>query len=164
MPRIFPTHISRALQLVGAMTLAEKEQLIDEIYAAQPNLLASVVVQSKLGTSNEELDLLLNLLFVCYESVRAADIRLPAISEEIQEECLARVVGRAKFIENLSDEMRSKTIQDQLGEHGEPNLLALVVCELRAHSVPAARTEAAKYFLMSALNLVESIAHVAKDA
>jgi hypothetical protein len=97
MPHILMEHITQAIRVVDLMNLAEKEKLADELFRTQPNVFASVLIQNKLGTSYEDLDLLLNILFTCYEAVRAAGLNIPTSSEETQDICLARVVGRARF-------------------------------------------------------------------
>lgn len=163
MPHILMDHIAQAVRTVDAMNLAEKEKLADEIFRTQPNVFVSVLVQSKLGTSYEDIDLLLNILFKCYEAVRVAGLNIPTISEEAQDVCLARIVGRARFFEGLSAEMADKATQDQVNNHGESNLLAMVMHELKGHRVCQVQTDADKSFLFAALNIVETIAYVAGD-
>ena len=164
MPRLLAKHIAQAVVSVRAMSLQAKEKLAAEIRRTQPNLLASVLVQSRFGSSNEDLDVLLNFLFVCYETVRLAGINLPTISEQTQETCLARVVGRAQFIEGLTIDMRLKAVDDQVNSHSEPSLLALAVSELGVVRNVKGESDSGKYFAMSAINLVESIAYTIKGA
>ncbi len=128
-----------------------------DIRRTQPNLLASVLVQNRLGTSNEDLDLLLNILFVCYEAVRSAGIELPMISEQPQKTCLARVVGRAQFMEGLSSELRLKALDDQVISHSESNLLALAILELHKIRHAKLESDAGKYFTMAAINLAVGV-------
>ena len=96
--------------------------------------------------------------------MRASGTQIPKITESDQERCLARIVGRAQFVEGLSSGMSSKAVEDQVEGHGEKYLLALVISDLQAHNLTGVKTEAEKYLLLAALNLAETIAYVAKDA
>jgi hypothetical protein len=162
--RIQVEHIAKAQHLVNLLSFAEKEQLATEIFSTQPNLLASVLALSRHGVSSVDMDVLLNILFICYESVRASDVQLPQVSESVQELCLARIVGRSKFMEGLSSNMSTKAAEDQVNGHGEKYLLALVIAELQRHDLAGVKTDAEKYLMLAALNLAETIAYVAKDA
>ncbi len=164
MARIRLEHIAKAQSLVGSLTIRDKEKLADEIFKAQPNLLASVLVLTRHGVSSEDLGVLLNILLKCYEAVRASGTQIPKITESDQERCLARIVGRAQFVEGLSSGMSTKAVEDQVEGHGEKYLLALVISDLQAHNLTGVKTEAEKYLLLAALNLAETIAYVAKDA
>ena len=156
-------HIVQAVRIVDVMNLAEKEKLADELFRTQPNIFASVLIQNKLGTSYEDLDHLLNILFKCFMAVQTAGLNIPTISEETQDICLARIAGRARFIEGLSAGMVSKATQDQVNNHGEYNLLTLVMNELTNHRTFQVQTDADKSFLLTALNIVETIAYIAND-
>ena len=163
MPHILMDHIAQAVRVVDLMSLAEKEKLADELFCTQPNIFTSVLIQNKLGTSYEDLDHLLNILFKCFMAVRAAGLKIPTISEEAEDICLARITGRVRFTEGLSAEMVSKATQDQVNNHLEHNLLALVMSELTNHRVCQVQTDADKLFLLTALNIVETISYVAHD-
>lgn len=163
MTHIKPEHIAKAVLVVNSLNVSGKKQLVDEIFQTQPNLLASILVLKRLATPDADLEVALNILFICYEAVRASNIKIANVSEVDYECCLARVVGRANFIEGLSSEMRVKAIESQIKDHGEPFLLALVLSELQAHNLAEVKTELEKRLLISVLNLVESIAYVAKD-
>ena len=161
---ILPKQISEAQTTVNKMGLSEKIALCDEIRRVQPILLASVLVQGKFGTSNEELDYLIELLLVCYKSAKVAGLTLREITEADQELGLARVGGRAKFLEGLSSEMATKAYQDQIETHPETHLLSYVVEKIKSHRVSKIETDSDKYFVMAALNLVETITYVSRDA
>ena len=51
------------------MGIREKERVCDRIYAAQPNLLGSVLAQRSLGVSMPTIDVLLNFLIVLYLAI-----------------------------------------------------------------------------------------------
>ena len=164
MTYILPNQISKVQTTVSGMGLNEKIVLCDEIRKLQPALLASVLAQSKLGTSNEDLDYLIELLLVCYKSATTAGINLREITEADQELCLARIGGRTTFIDGLSTEMANKAYRAQIQDHPETHLLSYVVDKIKSHRVSRVETDADKYFIMSALNVVETITYVSRDA
>lgn len=163
MTRIHIEHAAQARQSIGKLTLHQKEQLADDIFAAQPNLLASVLALNGLGVSHARMDPMLQILFMLFDAVRRAGLRLPVITEAHQDLCLARIVGRTRFIEGLSSALADQAMQDQVRNHPEKFLLALVVGELQDHDFFPVRTESDKFCVLAALNLVETIAHVARD-
>ncbi|WP_295391806.1 hypothetical protein [uncultured Thiodictyon sp.] len=164
MNRIHLEHVAKAHQVVGQLTLKQKERLVDEIFQKQPNLLASVLALSRSNVKIERIDVILNILLLCFEAVRCAQLRLPVVTEAIQELCLARIAGRSRFIEGLSNQSVEQAVNDQVAEHTDKNLLALVFHELKEHGFSDVRTEQEKLCVLDALNLVETIAYVAKDA
>ncbi len=101
MTRISQQHIATALTKVKQLSLKEKEGLADELFVAQPNLLASVLALSMSNVSMKDIEVALNILFVCSEAVRVSGLTIPTISEEVQDLCLARVVARASFADRL---------------------------------------------------------------
>ncbi|MEO8673398.1 MAG: hypothetical protein ABI411_18950 [Tahibacter sp.] len=164
MPKILPQHIVAARAKVEPLSLKKAEAFADSIFATQPNLLASVLVLPKFGVTNEDLDVVLMLLFICFESVRESGTKLPTITEEIQERCLLRIGGKAKFIEGLSASASSQAVSDQVASHPEPNLIALCYGMLRENDLASVRTEAEKHLLLASLNIAESIAYALNDA
>lgn len=164
MTRILLEHVAQAHRRVGGLDFSQKERLADNIFRIQPNLLASVLALNKLGVSHERMEPLLHILFMSLEAVRCARLRLPMITEAVQDRCLARVVGRSRFIEGLSRQLADQAVHQQIDNHPEKFLLALVVNELREHGFDSIRSDAEKYCVLAALNLVEAIAHAAKDA
>ena len=56
------------------MSVKEKEAFADEIYLHQPHLLASCLVQSRLGVEPAAVEFLLNILFVCYQSMKESGV------------------------------------------------------------------------------------------
>ena len=164
MTRILLEHVSQAHQLVGRLTFQQKEQLVDDIFKAQPNLLASVLALSIQKVPYERIESVLNILFMTFEAVRFAGLKLPVVSEDVQEMCLKRLVGKSEFVEGLSVPLMEQAIEYQIDVHTEKYLLALVFNELREHDILAVRTDVDKVCVLVSLNLVETIAHVAKDA
>ena len=101
MTRISQQHIATALTKVKQLSSKEKEGLADELFVAQPNLLASVLALSISNVSMKDIEVALNILFACFEAVRVSGPITPMISEEVQDLCLARIVAHASFADGL---------------------------------------------------------------
>lgn len=164
MTRISLEDTSEARQAIRRMTPRQKELLADEIFQAQPNLLASVLSLSRENISNERLEVILNILFMSFEAARHAELNLPLVTEAVQDQCMRRIVGQSKFADGLRSKMLKKAVKDQIDNHSEKYLFALVFKELKDNGFSSVRTESDKLCVLAALNLVESIAYVAKDA
>jgi hypothetical protein len=54
---------------VNGMSASQKVRLADEIFAQQPNLLASILVLPSMGVGMVELDVPLNILFVAIKAM-----------------------------------------------------------------------------------------------
>ena len=77
MSRISMDHLVAAIRKVRSMSLAEKEALADEIHRRQPYMLASCLVQSRLGVEPVAVEFLLNILLVCYQSMKQSGLQWP---------------------------------------------------------------------------------------
>ena len=99
--------LANAVTAVGAMDLNRRVAFADEIFAHQPNLLASVLVQQRMGASLQQIDVLLNILFVAYQAMKTFSRRWPVISEATQERCLQRLTGKVLFAEGLGHDLAS---------------------------------------------------------
>ena len=146
---------------VRRMNLQQRVQLADEIHAYQPQLLASVLVMPTYGVTNVQLDVLINLLLVFYQAMKVSGRAWPVVTEDVQERCLKRVVGRVRFIEGLAPELQTQAVTDALADHPEKQMLALVFGEMKA--MLGIKTEAEKMLVLAALNLVECIAETAPE-
>lgn len=151
----------RAAVSFERMTFQERERLADEVYARQPNLLASIVVLKVYGASLEQMEAVLNILLVFYEAMKASGLPWPVVSEEVQERCLKRVTGRIRFVEGLTPDLQTKATSDAIANHAEQQLLAYVFGKLGEHGLLGIETEAEKMLMLAALNLVECIAETA---
>ena len=65
-----------------------------------------------------------------------------------------------RFNEGLPQELTTKVVELFHNEHTKRYLLAFIYGWFDEHDVMAARTEAEKYLMMAALNLVERVAFV----
>lgn len=164
MPHILHTHLAAAQRRVEPMSVEKAIVFSDAVFSKQPNLLASVLVLPRYGVTNQELDVVLKVLFICFEALVLTGIDIPTISEDDQERCLRRVTGRARFLEGLDAASSTRAVADQVRTHPEPLLLAVAYGLLEESDLVSARTEAEKYLLLAVLNLVELIADALNDA
>ena len=148
------------------MDMTTQVALVDEIKLKQPNLLASCLVQAKLGAKESTVGFLLNILLVCYQAMSESGFEWPLISEGEQERQLGRVVGTVKFSEDFPDPVAAQAARARyIAAHPEQPLLAFVLGEcggwLRELSRTNAEKESDKFILMASVNLVNCIAYAA---
>ena len=139
------------------MSLSEKETVMDEIYVQQPNLLASILVQQKLGNTLEQMDVLLNLLLVIHLALKKSGVRLETISEDEQEQQLRRFIAKVNFTEGLDAVSYEKALQQSI-EHEEQLLFAYAHRVVMDAGFVYLQHENSKYLTMCALNLVNCVA------
>ena len=164
MASISKDNLVDAVARVEKMTLEQRARLGDEVHDHQPNLFFSVLVLQRYGATLEQLDVVLNVLLVFYEAMKASCKHWPVISEEVQGRCLARVSGRVRFTEGLSRQQQTQATLDAVGTHPEPQLLAYVFGAFKDNGLLGIKTEAEKMLMLAALNLVECIAETAPPA
>lgn len=155
--------VATAARKVRAMSMAEKVALTEEIHQRQPNLLASCLVQPRLGVAIEKVEFLLNILLVCFQAMKEAGVHWPLISEQEQERHLSRHIGAVRFSEELTDPALADAARTEyLADHPETPLLAFVIGECNAWLADLARrhdeSESDKFVMMAAINLVNCIA------
>lgn len=153
--------LAKAAVAVDAMGQTERVRLADEVFAHQPNLLASVLVLQRMGVSLPQMDVPLHILLVAYQAMKTSGHAWPVISEDTQEACLRRLTGRVRFAEGLGRGLLQRSVQQYIDEHREPHLLAFTYGYLRENDLLGARTEAEKSLMLATLNLVDCIAFVA---
>lgn len=150
--------LAQAHRDVNAMNPAQKVQLADEIFLQQPNLLASILVLANMGVSMLQLEVPLHILLVTFQAMKRSGHTWPIVQEDVQEKCLQRLNARMRFNEGLPAQTANRLVKQFCDEHCERNLLAFVYGYLGEHDLLRVRTDAEKYLLLAALNLVESIA------
>jgi len=163
MSRITVENVAAAIRKVRSMSLAQREALADEIHRHQPHLLASCLVQPRLGAKMTDVEFLLNILLVCYQSMKESGLQWPLITEEEQERQMQRWVGAVDFSEHaLSGGASDSARQQYADQHPEQPLLAFVLNEtnqwLREISQRHAEAESDKFVMMASMNLVNCIA------
>lgn len=67
---------------VNGMGQAQKVRLADEIFAQQPNLLASVLALSRMGVGMVELEVPLHIPFVTFQAMKRSGHTWPIVSED----------------------------------------------------------------------------------
>lgn len=145
---------------VRRMSHDEKVRLADEIHAQQPNMLASILVLPQMGVDMAQLEVVLHVLFVTFQAMKLSGHKWPLVTEDIQDGCLQRLTARARFNEGLPQELATKLVEQFHVEHAERYLLAFVYGWLGDNDLMGVRTEAEKYLMLGALNLVECVAFV----
>src|SRR5450631_180593 len=162
MSRITVDNLAAAIRKVRSMGLQEKEALADEIYRHQPHLLASCLVQSRLGVEPAAVEFLLNILLVCYQSMKESGLQWPVITEDEQERQMQRWIGAVQFSEHGIGSAADGAREQYASQHPEQPLLAFVLSEtnqwLREISGRNAETESDKFVMMASMNLVNCIA------
>jgi hypothetical protein len=163
------THITQAILgeavlAVQRMTVPERLRLADDIFAQQPNLLASVLVLKRVGASDAQIEVAIHVLFVAWSAMKSSGLQWPVISEDTQDVCLKRVTARVRIVDKLSPKSWRQAARQLTDAHDEQNLLAFAYGHLRDNGLLGISTEADKYVVLSTLNLVECIAFSAPRA
>jgi hypothetical protein len=162
MSRITVDNLAAAIRKVRAMSAKEKEVLADEIYLHQPHLLASCLVQSRLGVDQAAVEFLLNILLVCYQSMKESGLQWSVITEDEQERQMQKWIGAVQFSEHAVGSVTDGAQEQYASHHPEQPLLAFVVsetnrwlCEISGRNAEA---ESDKFVMMASINLVNCIA------
>ena len=163
MSRITTENVAAAINKVSSMSLLQKEELAEEIHRHQPHLLASCVVQPKLGAHINAVEFLLNILLVCYQAMKESGLRWPMITEDEQERQMQQWVGAVEFSEHaLSDGASYSARQHYIDQYPEQPLLAFVLNETNQWLSAGPRRDSAresdKFVIMASMNLVNCIA------
>jgi hypothetical protein len=150
-------HINKAINKISQLTLNEKKDLIDEIFNEQPTLISSLIIQNQLGNSLEDVEVLLHILLIIFQSLKEAKINIHKISETEYETQLNKTIAHIKFSENLNENMISQSL-DQYIEHQQNEVLfAFVIHEMTRSNFHKLQHENSKYLLLSGVNLVACI-------
>lgn len=158
--RISTRIVAQAILTVDRMDLRAREALADEIHAHQPTLLASVLVLPRLGARLEQVEIILNILFVVYQAMKISGHAWPMVCEDLQDRCLDRLVAKMLFLDGLTTLQQAQALQQQIDSHAEPNLLAFVYSRLQDHDLLDVKTDAIMFMLLAAVNLTECVAAV----
>lgn len=118
----------------------------------------SVVVLHKLGDSLQQIEVVLELLLVFHEAMKASGKSWPLISEQVQDRCMQRLCARVAFIEGLTHELQEQASWQAAAEHPEQPMLAWTLGQFKDHGLLGIDTDVHKLLLLAALNLVECIA------
>ena len=158
MPRISPQILAQAITLASKLNLQDKEKICDEIFKTQPHLLGSVLALHRLSVSLEKIDFALNILVVCFLAMKASGHTWHLVSQDEQEQQMARLAGSIKFGAALSEHLQSLASQQYIEAHDEKYLLAFVINECTSWLKTIQAVESDKYVLLAVINLVNCIA------
>ena len=150
----------RAIRDVNAMNPAQKIELADEIFLQQPNLLASILVLTKMGVTTLQLEVPLHILLVTFQAMKQSGHTWPIVQDDVQDRCMQRLTARVRFNEGLPAQIADRLVKQFCDEHSERNLLAFVFGYLGEHDLLRVRTDAEKYLLLATINLVECLTFV----
>jgi hypothetical protein len=145
---------------VNGMNQAQKVRLADEIFAQQPNMLASILALPRMGVGMVELEVPLHILLVTFQAMKRSGHAWPIVTEDVQDRCMQRLTARARFNEGLPGDLANQVVEQFCDEHPERYLLAFIYGYLGDHDLLRVRTEAEKYLLLATLNLAECIAFI----
>ena len=160
MSRISRNTLVQAISAVKAMDLKQKEQLADEIFRAQPNLLGTVLVLRQLGVSLPKIEFAIDMLFVCFEAMKKSGLTWPLITEADLDRQLRRYTAIIQFSSDLSDGLQQRSSQQYVEDHPEKELLAYVQTETAKWLANIVPEETDKHVMLAAWNLVNCIAFV----
>jgi hypothetical protein len=149
---------------VNGMNQAQKVRLADEIFAQQPNMLASILALPRMGVGMVELEVPLHILLVTFQAMKRSGHAWPIVSEDVQDRCMQRLTARARFNEGLPGDLANQVVEQFCDEHPERYLLAFIYGYLGDHDLLRVRTDAEKYLLLATLNLAECVASIGSAA
>jgi hypothetical protein len=150
----------QAITKVQAMDGKQKEQLADEVFRVQPNLLGSFLVQTRLGVSLEKMEFLLDILLVSFQAMKESGLDWPLITVDALDRQSQRFAAIAKFGDDLSEGLRNKSMLQYVKDHPEKELLAYMQMETMKWLKRIVPEETDKYVMLAAWNIVNCIAFV----
>jgi hypothetical protein len=157
-PTVSAAHLAAAINTAASMDIREKERVCDRIYAAQPNLLGSVLAQRSLSVPMPTIDALLNILIVLHLAIEQSGQVLAMVSDADQERELQRITAAVRFTEGLGGDALAQSIEQSTAYRREKFLFAYVVGALQRAGLTDLRSETYKYPILVAINLVNCIA------
>lgn len=114
MSRISLDVMTRTIRAVQAMDLKQKENLVDEIFRAQPHMPGSVLVLQKLSVSLEKMEFAFDMLLICFQAMKESGLIWPLITEDEQDRQSKIYIGTVKFGEELSEPFRERLMQQYI--------------------------------------------------
>ena len=158
MSRISLEALANASKIVRSMGIEQKEALANELFHTQPNLLGSALALQRMGVSLAKIEVALNLLFVCFQSMKQSGLPWPLITEADLDKQLGRYVATVRFGEGLGPAQRQRAMTQYLETHPEKPLLAYVTDELNKWLANIAPEATDNYVMLAGMNFVNCIA------
>jgi hypothetical protein len=156
---IQPENINTAERRLRQLSLTEKERLIEQIFQAQPHLLASVLVLKQFNVSPEKMEFAIHVLLLVYLSMLESGGKWPQISERVQDINLNRMTAEIKTAESAGPNAFDEAIITFAKDHPELPLYITVTEHTRGWLAAISAEESDKYVLLCVLNIIECIAH-----
>lgn len=158
MSRISPQALADAIKIVRAMNMEQKEILADELFRKQPNMFGSALALQRMGVSLAKIEVALDLLFVCFQSMKQSGLLWPLITEADLDKQLSRYVATVRFGEDMTPAQRQRLIMQYLEAHPEKTLLTYATGELNNWLANIAPEETDNYVMLAGMNFVNCIA------
>lgn len=149
--------VAQAAMDLDALDHDAKVRLADEIFAAQPNLLGSILVLTRMGVSMPDVEIGVHILLVAFHAMKRSRLRWDMVTLDLLEACMDRLTARMRFNDGLPAELAAKMTTQF---HTEHHLLAFVYGYLGERDLLKVRTDIEKSLLLAVFNLVECIATV----
>jgi hypothetical protein len=143
--------------IFGLEVLNGYETVISEVFAQQPNILSSILVQQQMGNTLQQIEVLLHILIVTWLSIKYSGHTLKFISEDEQDKHLKRYIGHIKFWEPLPKASADEAMQQYLNAHKEKFLFAYVHAEVSKAGFHLLQKESSKYLSFAAFNLINCV-------
>ncbi|HAT6805108.1 TPA: hypothetical protein JAN03_24225 [Citrobacter freundii] len=159
--RITQDTLAKAIRDVKSMGFSAQEQLIDDIYREQPNMLASVLALQSTGVSFPDMDIALNILMVCFTAMKYSGDSWPLLTKYELERQMNRYRAQMDFTSDSGLELKIQAMTQVVMSHKEPVLLAYVSAEISAWLASKPLSEEGKYVILCAGNFVNCIAALA---
>jgi hypothetical protein len=160
MSKISRTALARAISRVDAMDLQQQENLADEIFKLQPNMLGTVLALPKMGVPADRMGFPIKMLLVCFQSMKKSGVVWPKISEKDQSCQLERWISSVKMGNDLNPSLNMYSTQVYIDAHPEKDLLAYVTTSMAQWLADQPAQESDRYVMMAVQNLVNCIAQV----
>ena len=161
MSRISSQTLVDAIKVVRAMGMEQKTALADELFQAQPNLFGSALALHRMGVAPAKIEVALDLLFICFQSMKQTRLQWPLITEADLDQQLGRYVATVRFGEDLAPAQRQQAMTQYLASHPEKPLLAYVTNELNKWLAGTTPEATDNYVMLAAMNFVNCIAFTA---
>jgi hypothetical protein len=152
-------NVGVAVLKIGNMSLAQKEQLAEEIVQKQQTLFASFLLEKRFGVSYEKMEFLLNILFVCFLAMKESGLQWPKITDDDVDVCMTRYVESVKFGMDLNPAQSHELIIQFIAGHPVQALLAYVQVETANWLKRVAPEDSERYVLLAAANMVNCIGY-----
>ena len=122
-----PEAVADVSTAVAQMSLAAKEQLLDELYIEQPVLLGNIVILAKMDMAVQPREAALDLLLGVIQCVREDLQHHGRIDEAAFERCLVHNNRMWQFLEGEDDDGYRRSLSLTLHTYPEPALLGHLV-------------------------------------